>query len=243
MHKVLQYKTWGMNSFAILFRTLNFATGNTTWYELPKPPCLKLLGEIDAVEAYDSGACLLQNYNEDFVVGNHKTFRMIIIFFLILGLVLNVLIYKWRNLVDLCLLYDLMLATAYLSVPSSTIVYSVYSMLFYDIAVFAMSYTGRGSQIVQGTVFFLAKLYYTQLLVLNDKNFTSLYGYVSLLVIGILFFIYSSILAIVLNYTSNLHGVLRRYIEQSANLLDGMHEGMIILSKVTGKTLFCNRPA
>ena len=78
---------------------------------------------------------------------------------------------------------------------------------------------------------------------MDNKNYASVYGFVFLLIIGLMFFIYSSMLAIILNYTINLHGVLRRYIEQSANLLDGMHEGMIIISKVTKRTLFCNRPA
>ena len=60
---------------------------------------------------------------------------------------------------------------------------------------------------------------------------------------GIAFFVYASMIAIVLHYTNTLHGVLKRYIEQSTNLLDGMHEGIVIISKVTNRTLFCNRPA
>ena len=88
------------------------------------------------MESIESGACLLQNYNEDFVVEHHATFKTLAIAFLILGLVLNVLIFKWRNLVDFCFLYEMLFTTIYLSVPSSQIIYSVYYMLFSDIAVF-----------------------------------------------------------------------------------------------------------
>ena len=147
LHRVLQYKAWGLNSFIVLFRTLNFISGNTTWYKPPKPPCLKLFedDEIDAVESVESGACLLQNYNEDFVVEHHSTFKNLAIAFLILGLVLNVLIYKWRNLVDFCFLYEMLYQTIYLSVPSSQITYSVYYIMGADIIIFAMSYTSRGA--------------------------------------------------------------------------------------------------
>ena len=76
---------------------------------------------------------------------------------LLFGLVLNVLIYKWRNLVDLCLMYEFVLSTIHLSIPSDKNTYTVYTMLVYSIIVFLMNYTNRGSQIVQGTVLFMAR--------------------------------------------------------------------------------------
>ena len=81
------------------------------------------------------------------------------------------------------------------------------------------------------------------LVILDDENLANLKGCIYIFSMSLMFFIYASMIAIVLNYTTNLHGMLKRYIEQSANLLDGMHEGIVIISKVTNRTLFCNRPA
>ena len=142
------------------------------WYEPPKPPCMKYLRDqsINAIESIESGDCLLMNYNEEFVDEHFSKFRTIAISLVLFGLVLNVLIYKWRKLVDYCLAYEFTLSIFHMSIPSDKNNYSVYTMLIYCVTVFAMSYTGKGSQIVQGTVFFYTMQYYFVLVILDDAN-------------------------------------------------------------------------
>ena len=45
------------------------------------------------------------------------------------------------------------------------------------------------------------------------------------------------------SYISHLHKKLATTNVENVKLLDGMHEGLLILSKEGRKTMFCNRPA
>ena len=50
-------------------------------------------------------------------------------------------------------------------------------------------------------------------------------------------------LAIMLQYISNLHFRMQSSITQNIRLLDGMHEGLLIVSKAENAIMFCNKPA
>ena len=106
-----------------------------------------------------------------------------------------------------------------------------------------MLYTDKGSQIWLGSLFIVINVFYTDRFILGKQDFSSLAGSTTLLMISFLNFSFSCLFAITMSYIEDLHRTLKKYIEQSAKLLDGMHEGLIIISKATGKTLFCNKPA
>ena len=44
-------------------------------------------------------------------------------------------------------------------------------------------------------------------------------------------------------YISELHNRMNILNESNIKLLDGMHEGLLILSKTTNLSMFCNIPA
>ena len=48
------------------------------------------------------------------------------------------------------------------------------------------------------------------------------------------------LLAIIIVYITELNTLLSNYTTQNEKLLDGMHEGLLIFSKSTKETLFCN---
>ena len=64
-------------------------------------------------------------------------------------------------------------------------------------------------------------------------------------------FLILSMISMISLYISTLHQKLKRLNEENINLLDGMHEGLLILSKTTsslreaikGQILFCNKTA
>ena len=58
-----------------------------------------------------------------------------------------------------------------------------------------------------------------------------------------LLFIGSIFLAVMIMYVSKLHGRMSVTITENMRLLDGMHEGLLILSKEKQGIMFCNRPA
>ena len=51
------------------------------------------------------------------------------------------------------------------------------------------------------------------------------------------------LLAIIIVYITELNTLLSNYTTQNEKLLDGMHEGLLIFSKSTKETLFCNMRA
>lgn len=51
------------------------------------------------------------------------------------------------------------------------------------------------------------------------------------------------LLAIVIVYVTDLNTLLSNYTTQNEKLLDGMHEGLLIFSKTTKESLFCNMRA
>ena len=185
----------------------------------------------------------MQNYDEDLVDRFHPVIRGVAIGSILFGVLLNIMIYKWRSLVDWCYLYEMFFMTVYMSVPSSKITYSVYNSLMTNGVYFVLYYTEKRSQIWLGTIFIVINLFYTDRYILGKQDYNSLIGSISLLMVSFLSFSFSCCIAIIMNYIGELHLTLKKYIEQSSKLLDGMHEGLVIISKATGKTLFCNKPA
>ena len=185
----------------------------------------------------------MQDYDEELVDRFHPVIRGIAIGYILFGVFLNILIYKCRSLVHWLYLYEIIFIAIYLSVPSSKNTYSVYNSLTTNLVLFVMLYTDKRSQIWLGTLFIVINLFYTDRFILGKQDFSSFTGSTTLLMISFLNFAFSCLFAITMNYIEDLHRTLKKYIEQSAKLLDGMHEGMVIISKATGKTLFCNKPA
>ena len=65
----------------------------------------------------------------------------------------------------------------------------------------------------------------------------------SVVLIWAIFFIVSCIVAIMIIYVTKLHITLKTTNMENAKLLDGMHEGLLILSKKERRTMFCNSTA
>ena len=61
------------------------------------------------------------------------------------------------------------------------------------------------------------------------------------IVIGV--FMVNSLLAMLLLYIAKLHKRMNLCTVENIKLLDGMHEGLLILSKAAHISIFCNQPA
>ena len=79
--------------------------------------------------------------------------------------------------------------------------------------------------------------------VLEKDTYTSVGGIGRLILWEFLLFIGCAGVSAILIYITELQDLLRKFIDQNGRLLDGMHEGLLILSKSTKKTLFFNKPA
>ena len=56
-------------------------------------------------------------------------------------------------------------------------------------------------------------------------------------------FLMTSCIAMILLYIEQLHSKLKDTNGENVKMLDGMHEGLLILSKDTNQAVFCNKSA
>ena len=61
------------------------------------------------------------------------------------------------------------------------------------------------------------------------------------IILSIAMLLFTSMLAIIILYISELHVRMKTYNMANIKLLDGMHEGLLIMSKPDNKVIFCNR--
>ena len=183
------------------------------------------------------------NYNTELVEKIHPVFSQICAIMVYVAIVLNILTIKWRGLVHWCLLQELIFQFFSEMIPSEKTGYAATNLLVQYYFLWIFFYTNRGPQILICTVFAFVNIYITLVFVLENGEFASAGGFIKLLIYALICFTSWCALAIVLNYIAQLQALLRKYIEQNSRLLDGMHEGLLILSKSTKKTLFFNKPA
>ena len=104
------YKAWLMHSLFSLFKLYNYLAGTTNWYDLPKPPCSDFDQEKDgytAIQAEEEGLCIPFSYNVELTEKIHPPIRDTVPFLIICYLILDLLICKWRSLVHLCIVFEL----------------------------------------------------------------------------------------------------------------------------------------
>ena len=66
---------------------------------------------------------------------------------------------------------------------------------------------------------------------------------IMIIIAAVFLFLSMSLLAILIRYISTLHERMKTYNLANIKLLDGMHEGLLIISKSDNKVIFCNRPS
>ena len=78
--------------------------------------------------------------------------------------------------------------------------------------------------------------------VIYDQEMTIL-SIVTKLFGGVAIFIVHTCLSILLLYISQMHSRMKSSNTENNKLLNGMHEGLLIVSKATNEAMFCNNPA
>ena len=63
---------------------------------------------------------------------------------------------------------------------------------------------------------------------------------IMIIIAAVFLFLSMSLLAILIRYISTLHERMKTYNLANIKLLDGMHEGLLILSKASRTPMFCN---
>ena len=126
-------------------------------------------------------------------------------------------------------------------IPSYFINVSVYYIASIHFLVFVMYYTDSGAQLIAISVRQLVMVFFYESYLYMVKLTVPIILLKLALVFGV--FVLNSLLAIIVIYISSMHTRMKIFNLENIKLLDGMHEGLLILSKSTSASIFCNKPA
>ena len=99
--------------------------------------------------------------------------------------------------------------------------------------IFVAFYSGPGFQIVGLFLNMCFQTYFTLGYVYSNADILTFSGFIYGLLGNLLYFFGACLLAILIAYSTVLHQQLGSYINMNEKLLDGMHEGLLIISKAT----------
>ena len=104
-----------------------------------------------------------------------------------------------------------------------------------------MYYCDSAGHIIALTLGLLIKVYIMIPVVYMEE--ISGNDFIHKLLINVGQFTVTTILSMIFLYISQLHANMKIVIDQNLKLLDGMHEGLLVVSKKDKDLLFCNKPA
>lgn len=169
------------------------------------------------------------SYDHELLDENANLLRNIFKGCIVVGLVIDLVCYKFRNLADAILIFESVSFVIFLLIPTKTYLeLSPYVIAAFQFIFFLAFYTDRGVQLV---------LHISTMALINF--FVIGYGYKKGLgvvdVIGhalvlICYFFLCSCISIVIAYISELHSKMANGISQNLRLLNGMHEGLLIIA-------------
>ena len=148
---------------------------------------------------------------------------------IILAIIIDVAVYKWRKLTSLILYFELVYTILVALVPSSenppTMIYWYMMTIFHFIGYF----TDSGTQVVVTSISITVKMLPVGYFI-YDTEVTAVSVGMALMIAIIVFFTILTMTFVML-YISELHFKMKTMNIENAKLLDGMHEGVLILSK------------
>ena len=114
-------------------------------------------------------------------------------------------------------------------------------VFFVGFMFFMFYYTDSGAQLIFLSI---TQVIWNFLLVqwIYEDEITA-YDIFEKLSLTILLFLICSMLAVIVLYISSMQMRMKSYNMANIKLLDGMHEGLLILAKSNKKIMFCNKPS
>ena len=176
------------------------------------------------------------------------TVRIMIVTGIILGLILDMVCYKYRRLANLILYIEGVHGLLFTMIPSTYwLELPIVFIGIYYFVMFTCFYCGRAAPIIFLSFCLAFQILVIQTLGYEKSHYTHILGGITMIVI---FFVVCSFIAMLIVYTTNLEQKKANALKANIQCIEGMHEGLLILSKrneanAAGvpEQLFCNKPA
>ena len=208
----------------------------STWQQELPITCL------DDVKVEQSSDCANFKFDSDFVEKIRPTVEVVLLVQAILSFIMDLAVYKWRFIANYYIYFESIALLGYTLIPAVDL--EVVSSLILNclwIAFFISYYTDQRMQIIWIAIVHAIMIFGVEEFLydgtLMDEN----------ILIKLLFYVAMNILFILLGvlylYMISLNDKMTSTIMQNMKILNGMHEGVLILSKQDDSIMFCNNPA
>ena len=186
----------------------------------------------------------VKDYNKELMDPIEPVFKIMLSLTVIVGAILNALCFKWRWMANMLIYHDCLLRIVisfklnHVSYSQSNIQYA----MFFGIN-FVCLYCDEGRQIIAMVATLAWHLFITNY-VGYSRELTTISFVVSVAYV-IVFLLCLTLAGMVIIHFSSLHRELLFTNEENVKLLNGMHEGVLIIenSDTAKNVFFCNRPA
>ena len=223
--EIMLKRAWVVHTLYSIIKVSNYINGASTW----------LNGECGD-EDVQCGP-----YNATVIDPLKKSIKMIWNVSVYVSVIMDIICYKYRKLAR-SFLYIEMSSSVTLMFLALEQNFKVpqFSWLMQDVNIYLIFFCGHRSDLIFSTIIVCVKN-----LVLNAWLYyrSSISFIIQMSVISLTYIVFCSCLSMVAIYISKLHIKMRNKNAENVKLLDGMHEGLLILSKSEMTTMFCNRPA
>lgn len=179
--------------------------------------------------------------NLEFVQTSELTIKAVIIGFIVLGVLLNIIACMYRKYAKYIIYYELLMALAQGFIPLNYGDVANITFFFFIIYNFLLYSCNMGPNIVASVIalpiliIFENPFVFSVEITLNKlmaKVFTCLFCFVSCTLLGM-----------VLTYIAQINGKIIKLVAENQNLLDRMHEGLIVISQKDKSLKFASKPA
>ena len=219
---VLQLRAWILHSIISGMRVFSLIAGVGPWFQ-EKKFCG---GEVqnDCIGVYNEGLL-------DPIVPIMMNLLKVVI---ILGTLLDLLIFKWRYLSSLVLHMECLTRLIVLLIPNyASYEHTTATYLYAFTSTFLIYYTDSGSQVIVLTLTFIVHVTFGQAVVY--KRPFKISDTIETLLYVILAFIGTSILAMTITFISKLNNRIEQAYEGQKGLLNSMHEGLLIFAEAPAR--------
>lgn len=169
--------------------------------------------------------------------------RHLSIVLLLCSVFLDILSFKWRKLADFIIYFNCLTSLVTLVFPSAENQVTEYYLAMVSLLAFICFYTDSRAQVFAIVIFQILAAFVVKHYIYKQELTGQVCIMKAFLVAGIFFV--NSILAMLIQYISQLHASMKLTNQENSKLLNGMHEGLLIVTRTGSpyQAMFCNKSA
>lgn len=242
MQRILQTRAWITHCAFNLSRVMYWASGTSIWLSVSTPCTAEASESRSQQEEVEEPTCVPYEFNEELVSELRPSLKLASMVLLVCSVLLDIAIFKWRMLADFILYFNCITSVLTLCFPSVDSQNTDFYLGIIVLIICICFYTDTRGQMFATVVQQIATTFVIKHFIYKEELTVAAITMKVVLLVGIFFV--NSVLAMLLRYISQLHARMDLANTENIKLLNGMHEGLLILSQEEpNEGVFCNKSA